>query len=69
MLIRKANGNEFHVVECVSEDQRAFVCLCGERVLRNCVRKQVTADGPYQRCWLCRKAENERVKESLGQSW
>ena len=62
MLVRKTNGNEFHIV--AEEFETYWMCLCGKKVERNCVRKQSVPNGMYSRCVMCRKIQNERILKS-----
>ena len=62
MLVRKQNGSTFHIV--CGETRSHFVCLCGERVFKNSLSQQRCADGPYVRCWRCRRLEHERLAAS-----
>ena len=59
MLIRKQDGDEFHIV--CAQATRYFTCLCGIRIRKDCVSKQIVANGLYARCWRCRRIQNENL--------
>jgi len=69
MLIRKTHGREFHIVCNEAEHSRYFMCLCGEKVEKNCVSKQTVASGTYIRCVACRKIENARLLEARARAY
>ena len=61
MLIRKQNGCIFHIV--CGETRTVFICLCGARVIKNCVSKQLLPDGVYVRCSKCSRLEKARLSK------
>ena len=66
MLIRKQNGNVFHIVGGETKNGLAYLCLCGAVVVRNCEEKQLLPDGYYVRCQACRKIQNDAILKSRG---
>ena len=64
MLIRRQHGCIFHIVS--AETATYFLCLCGARVFKNDVSRQMRAQGQYQRCLACRKLDNARLARCRG---
>ena len=64
MLIRKANGFVFHIVS--GETPSHFVCLCGLKIVKNSLARQLTTEDPYLRCRDCREISYRLLAKCKG---